>query len=119
MKSNEQQLISNIIKYDIGISETLKGSCYLEEAVVLIVQNPDICDIQVYKELAQRHHCDSATIEHAVEYAIAYSYEKNRLHGFFSDSRGKPKNGEVIFGIAGIIERLLSNDRTRFPVIEY
>lgn len=109
MKEYDRQLISNIIKMDIGISENLKGFKYLNESVIIVIKNTNISVMQIYERIAENHNRSPVSIERTIRYAIEESFEKNKLNGFFPHSGGKPSNSEVIWTIAEIVKRVQYN----------
>lgn len=51
----ERHLITKIITQDFGISMHLKGGHYIEEAVILALQDSSIFVMQMYQTIAEKH----------------------------------------------------------------
>lgn len=103
----QKQLISKIIIQDFGMPIHLKGSHYLQEAVILAIQNPSVFVMQIYQTIAEKYDKSAASIEHTMRYAIEITYDKNRLRHFFPYSFGRPSNSEVIWTVVENVKRCM------------
>ena len=103
MNKADKETLSAIIQTQIGVSKKLKGYQYLEDAVEIALQNPQM---QIYQLLGNQHGRSAVSIERTLRYAIETAYDKTQLNGSFPNSGGKPSNSEVIWTIAEEIKRV-------------
>lgn len=100
MNKADKETLSAIIQTQIGVSKKLKGYQYLEDAVEIALQNPQMPVMQIYQLLGNQHGRSAVSIERTLRYAIETAYDKTQLNGSFPNSGGKPSNSEVIWTIA-------------------
>lgn len=101
----ERELIRKIINQCLGISTCLKGSHYLEEAVALLLQNPNTSVMEMYQIIAHNYDKSTAGIEHTIRYAIEKAYDSNKLYHNFPYALTRPSNSEVIWTIAEHVKK--------------
>lgn len=106
MNKADKETLSAIIQTQIGVSKKLKGYQYLEDAVEIALQNPQMPVMQIYQLLGNQHGRSAVSIERTLRYAIETAYDKTQLNGSFPNSGGKPSNSEVIWTIAKEIKRV-------------
>ena len=113
MNKAEKETLSAIIQTKIGVSKKLKGYQYLEDAVEIALQNPQMPMMQIYRLLGNQHGRSAVGIERTLRYAIETAYDKTQLNGSFPNSGGKPSNSEVIWTIAEEIRKVQHHARRR------
>lgn len=114
-KGNPRVQISNAL-LDLGISAKLKGFSYLQEAVLLMAQNPDISITkELYPTVGNICHSGSALVERSIRSAVDGAWRKRNdavwRKYFRADASGmipRPSNTLFISSLAGSLrdERL-------------
>lgn len=107
-KWNPRVLISNAL-LDLGISTKLKGFSYLQEAVLLMTQNPGISITkELYPAVGNLCHSSSTLVERSIRSAVDGAWRKRNdavwLKYFRADASGmipRPSNTLFISSLAG------------------
>ncbi len=102
MTVEQKQRTWKILNKDLSITAALKGARYLEDAVELALEDPDISTMKLYQIIGEAHGKKPASIDRSMRYAIQESYERCQLNHFFHP-HVKPTNSEVIFTVADFI----------------
>ncbi|MBQ7116451.1 MAG: sporulation transcription factor Spo0A [Clostridia bacterium] len=92
----------------IGISPSIKGFCYVREAIRLIIENPQMLHsvtASLYPTVAKTYKCAPANVERAIRYAIKLAWDKGNadiIGSYFKyTTQGKkPTNSQFIATIA-------------------
>lgn len=115
VEENPRVLISKAL-LDLGISTKLKGFSYLQEAVLLMAQNPDISITkELYPVVGNICHSRSALVERSIRSAVDGAWRNRNdavwLNYFRADASGlipRPSNTLFISRLAGSLR-----DKTR------
>lgn len=83
MNKADKETLSAIIQTQIGVSKKLKGYQYLEDAVEIALQNPQMPVMQIYQLLGNQHGRSAVSIERTLRYAIETAYDKTQLNVLF------------------------------------
>ncbi|MDE5593847.1 MAG: sporulation initiation factor Spo0A C-terminal domain-containing protein [Clostridiales bacterium] len=94
-----QTLYKRAIKLvsDCSVPPHLSGFIFLSEAVIIKSENYTIKLIDVYKRIAQNHHCTHRAITRSIAYAISQS---NHIRDYLSIEKNELFNGRVIAMLA-------------------
>lgn len=92
LHSHAVQLVS-----DSSIPPHLSGFTFLSEAVIMKSENYTIKLIDIYKSIAQNHHCTHRAITRSISYAISQS---EHIREFLSVGKNDLFNGKVIAMLA-------------------
>lgn len=112
--SNEDVIkISEILK-EIGIPANLKGYRYLRQAILLVLQNPEMLDNItkiLYPEVAKLCNTTVIRVERSMRHAIKVAWERGEykiLYKYFgctvSKTKRKPSNSEFVATIADYLK---------------
>jgi len=104
-----EAIITDIIR-DIGIPAHIKGYQYLRDAIMMIIEEPDLLGAitkTLYPMVAGRHATTSSRVERAIRHAIEVAWSRGNadaIHKIFGRNtmtdKGKPTNSEFIAIIA-------------------
>lgn len=108
-QGNLEQSISNTLSL-LGFPSHLRGYKYTKEAIILVINDPNIMDSvcgKLYPTLADIFSSTPSKIERGIRHAIESAWLRGDLavqHKFFGNSvdpcKGKPTNSEFIATIA-------------------
>lgn len=103
----------------IGIPAHIKGYQYLQEAVKMVVENPDIINRitkELYPGIGHRFNTTASKVERAIRHAIEVAWSRGRIDTLnkafgcrVATQEDKPTNGEFI---AMIADKLALEQRT-------
>jgi len=108
--------VNHLIR-DLGIPPHVKGYRYLGDAILLVLQQPDLLSAitkGLYPAVARSNGTTASRVERAIRHAIELAWERasDRLYTMFGHtvdrSRGKPTNSEFI---ALVADRLRAESR--------
>ena len=104
-----EDAVSNIL-HEFGIPAHLKGYHYLRDAIMMVVEEPDMLNSItkiLYPTIAKRNHTTPSRVERAIRHAIEVAWSSgnmeiiNSLFSYtVSTGKGKPTNSEFIALIA-------------------
>ena len=99
---NRKETISDIL-LQLGFSPVLKGFRSIPEAVDILMKNPGISMIDLYKEVGENSDENPKRVERAIRYAIETAMQECDMHmyrrimGQFPPSgNAKPSNGRFL-----------------------
>ena len=107
-----QNLEANVtaIIHEIGVPAHIKGYQYLQEAIMMTVEDMDVINAVtkvLYPDVARKFGTTSSRVERAIRHAIEVAWDRGDLDtlqkyfGFtVSNAKGKPTNSEFIAMIA-------------------
>lgn len=111
--------VSHIIK-NLGIPPHFKGYSYLEAAIIMTVQEPNLINevtTKLYPFIARHFNTNEQRVERAMRFAIETAWNKGNvqiLHDLFGycidDQKGKPTNASFI---AKISDKIRLERKTR------
>lgn len=82
---------------ECSVPPHLSGFTFLLEAVIMKSENYSIKLIDIYKSIAQKHHCTHRAITRNITYAISQS---NHIREYLSVGKNDLFNGKVIAMLA-------------------
>lgn len=95
---------------NLGVPAHIKGYGYLREAIILVVNDPDLINgitKELYPQVAETFHTTASRVERAIRHAIEVGWDRGDievLQNFFGNtvslSKGKPTNSEFIALVA-------------------
>ncbi|MDR2360017.1 MAG: sporulation transcription factor Spo0A [Oscillospiraceae bacterium] len=94
------------IIHEVGVPAHIKGYQYLRDAIIRVVNNPDIINSVtkvLYPDVAERFNTTASRVERAIRHAIEVAWDRGDidiLQKYFgytiSNIKGKPTNSEFI-----------------------
>ena len=107
--SSIEATITDIIR-DIGVPAHIKGYQYLRDAIMIIIEEPDLLGAitkTLYPMVAERHVTTSSRVERAIRHSIEVAWSRGNteaINKIFSRNitidKGKPTNSEFIAIVA-------------------
>lgn len=101
----EPELVVSDILHRVGIPIKVKGFRYLREAILLVIENPDIINSVtkiLYPAIAEKYNSDPKSVERDMRYAIKIAWDNGHVVAFKSyfscavKNPKKPTNSEFI-----------------------
>lgn len=94
--------------HKIGISPNIKGFCYIREAILLVIENPEMLHsvtTSLYPTIAKTYKCTPTNVERDIRYAINFAWDKGDtdiISSYFryTKQNKKPTNSQFIATIA-------------------
>jgi two-component system response regulator (stage 0 sporulation protein A) len=100
-----EQAVTDII-HEVGVPAHIKGYQYLRDAIIRVIQCPDMINAvtkQLYPQVAKKYATTSSRVERAIRHAIEVAWDRGDidiLQKYFgytvSNIKGKPTNSEFI-----------------------
>ena len=113
MSTDIETIITEII-HDIGLPAHIKGYKYTREAIMMVIDEPDLINTitkQLYPAVAKKYATTASRVERAIRHSIEVACSRgktetiNQLFGYtIASGKGKPTNGEFIAMIADKIK---------------
>jgi len=101
--------VTDIIQ-ELGVPAHIKGYTYLREAIMMVIENPDVLNSVtkiLYPKIAENHETTPSRVERAIRHAIEVAWNRNdietikNLFGYtINTEKGKPTNSEFIAIVA-------------------
>ena len=95
---------------EIGIPCNLKGYCYIQEAINIVLENNTLSMNEIYKKISVKHNINTSqvtrNIRYSIEFAFNNTYDIAKVYkSFIPNKSGCPTNSQFIKGVARQIER--------------
>lgn len=111
-----EYMVTDII-HQIGVPAHIKGYHYLRDAIILVVNEPQLINSvtkKLYTSVATMNNTTSSRVERAIRHAIEVAWDRgdvdtlNAYFGYTVDNgRGKPTNSEFIAMISDKLRLML------------
>ena len=104
-QANLREFVAEML-HDIGVPSHLKGYHYIRDAIIMVVESPNILSImkELYPAVANKNSSTLSNVERSMRTAIMAAWnrgDKKMLRAHFAYAHSKPKNSEFIATIAG------------------